>query len=144
MLKKIIALALLCLMIAVTAFSQTNLSYCLCARAIVLNQCPCTETPEFSKYSSKIEKAHTEARFTNCGSCMVDLSVQLDSYISAATTDQTSKAVQSDLETHSQNTELTFVSSKPPISDQDTRGSPAPLQYPSAVPLFLRHSVFLV
>ena len=156
MLRKFTATALFCLMMVITATSQTGLRYCLCLQTVFVGDCDCEDlipSDSCAKVSPKTScccaceeqdlcEEHT-AEISLCDDCSVDLTLQLDDFttavslkiegkLSAATPSFTSPPFQIEIPTS--------ISHR---STNRTRGPPAYLVV-SPVPLFIRHSVFLV
>ncbi|MFT6861609.1 MAG: hypothetical protein ACJAVK_000161 [Akkermansiaceae bacterium] len=156
MLRKFTASVLICLMMAVTATSQTGLRYCLCFQTIFVGDCDCEKqipsdrcagvSPETSCCCACSEEDHPEeevAEISLCNNCTVNLTLQLDHFTTAVHSEIMGKLSPATSSFPSPLYQIEIPTSIRHCSTYRTRGPP-PYTVVSLVPLFIRHSVFLV
>jgi len=150
MVRKITAITLLLLMTATTVMSQRGLRYCLCLDELFVGECECAE---FVPSDSFVDSCHSDACCSEGDvedgieihapkDCNVDLFLEVAEYSSPH--EKKSKE-----ETIFKPIFLPLIEAitMAPIklrSVNGPRGPPPLLVTASSVPLFLRHSVFLV
>jgi hypothetical protein len=151
---KLTAFFLICLMGVASATSQAGLRYCLCLQTVFVGDCGCSELVSAGSCTrasadscgcsgcAKNEKAAAEMSLSK--DCSVDLSLKLDDFISAKGKQLISKSFSVRLGFVSPSNTPDFLVPARRISVHGTRGSPPPFLGVSSVPLFLRHSVFLI
>lgn len=155
MIRKLTAALLLWMMSMTVVMAQPGLRYCLCAHEIYLGECWCSKPdstnpapPTCSCECGECESSQPpgsghEACALSRG-CSLDLFLLLDEF---------SIPSPSDLSYKSENTlkpsaQLPRASLAPSLVvrdfDHDVRGPPPPLRIGPSMPLFLRHSAFLL
>lgn len=161
MFKKFAAVIQLTLMFVVVATSQPSLSYCLCADEFYLGDCVChvnvTDADASSKGCSEGCCSHStkEASDSNeptklalhtqpCTNCLVDLSLSVDDFILASV--ESAKKNDTTLLTHGIIHSVNSLATKSTFSASihAIRGSPPSIRNGHSVPLFVRHSAFLL
>lgn len=152
---KFTAACLLWMISMTTVMAQPGLRYCLCANEIYLGECRCpgagplTPDPpscscECQECESSLPSASEEETCSLLGGCSVDLFLALEEYALPSHSEPRERDhPSSDLLPH-----LPPTSADPSKifrdSDHDVRGPPPPVPSVGSVPLFLRHSVFLL
>lgn len=150
MFQKLTALLLFCLMTVASATAQAGPRYCLCFDTIYLGSCACElpspdpEAPETCCHSCG-EAAEKQTEDPDLAAfvphhCSVELALHLEQFTFAHPQDLSKKS--SDLDPAVVTPEHQAFKISSHRSPRQTRGPPPPL--PATVPLFLRHSVFLV
>lgn len=156
MLHKFTALILACLMLVVTTTSQAGLSYCLCDQTIFLGDCPCTNTSTKSSSDPQTNQCTTchgckkkappqnTADISPCDNCHFSLDWKLDQYLPQPSADF--KTTPDSLLKSALHTSTTVKPLLPNTSLQaiEIRGSPPPFASTPTVPLYIRHSSFLI
>jgi hypothetical protein len=154
MYRKLTALFLICLMAVASATSQAGLRYCLCLHTVFVGDCGCSElvsvgncpraSADSCGCSGCSQNEEVAAEISLCNDCSVDLSLKLDDYTSAEGKQLISKSSFASLGFVSPSNATGFLVPARRISVHGTRGSPPPFLAVSSVPLFVRHSVFLI
>lgn len=158
MLHKFTALILSCLMLVLATTSQVGLSFCLCEKTMFVGDCPCApsstkssndhQTNQCSSGCCTKEIKHlttTQAADTPpCNNCIVSLDWKLDQC-----TPQLSLDFKTSPESQLNPTFLIGATETAPLPNTslqaiEIRGSPPPLATSPTVPLYIRHSVFLI
>ena len=154
MLQKLTATLLLFLMMAASATSQAGVKYCLCFQCVFVDTCPCVQISH-SDYDSEDQYEHccsdcgnhqreTSTKTFQCLDCVVDLSIKMGNCTTPSSEDPSSKKSPSN----------SPISQSPdPEGNQsllvdnrahEARGSPPYQLAVRPLPLFIRHSTFLV
>ena len=167
MLHKITAAILSCLMLVVATTSQLGLNYCLCEKIIFLGDCACatptsqqTKSPPNQASSSSChccpstpeEPSSTSLTisplpYAPCGPCIVPLDWQLDDCPPQAAPDFKTNADSYLANTTPPATSITSPTTGTHPNIMEIRGSPPHAttnNTPPTVPLYIRHSVFLI
>lgn len=157
MLRKLTALFLILLMTVASATSQVGLRYCFCLETVFVGDCECAElfsTGDSTRASAESSDAcdcsgcaqneKKVAEISLCNDCSVDVPLQTDDFASARGEQILSKSFPLVLGFISPSNTADFLAPARRSSVHGTRGSPTPFVAVSAVPLFIRHSVFLV
>lgn len=155
MTRKFTAAFLLWMMSMTTIMAQPGLRYCLCADEIYLGDCRCPEPSspapnppscscECDECGSSQPSASEHQVCAQPGGCSVDLFLNLEKYSLPSPSDVREKADASPgsspcLHPDSLTPSIIFRN-----SNHDVRGPPPPDPTANSVPLFLRHSVFLL
>lgn len=157
MLRKLTALFLILLMTVASATSQAGLRYCFCLETVFVGDCECAElfstgdstgasaeSSDACDCSGCAQNEKTVAEISSCNDCSVDVPPQPDDFASARGEQIPSKSFPLFLGFISPSNTADFTAPARRISVHETRGSPTPFIAATAVPLFIRHSVFLV
>lgn len=135
-------------MTATTVMSQRGLSYCLCLEELFVGSCECAEpvssTPTCHKDSCcDEEKAQSQVDAPSCiDDCVVSLFVDLADYSNFHKSEENQRTLPTLVFISA--TEATPVVVPAPAASHQTRGPPPRLVIAPAVPLFIRHSVYLI
>lgn len=152
MIRKLTATVLFCLMMVATATSQAGLRYCLCFHTVSAGDCECEELVEAGICPLGNEKSPDlglgqEKKDSSLLSyedpCSSALSAVLGEYLQLQNPQILAKNSAPTLTYISSGYQDDLPSPKLNSSVNGTRGSPPYLAI-SSVPLFLRHSVFLI
>jgi len=159
MVLKLTASVLLGLMMVVTATSQAGVRYCLCLQTILIGDCACHELVSPEKRPGKgadaggccectakggsiaVEKQEAENPLGN--DCCIKLTVEINDFTTSGGLEFSAKFSPTPVLISSPSSEIGIPAVVRNCSLNQTRGPPRLSVVPS-VPLFLRHSVFLV
>lgn len=154
MLQKLTATLLLFLMMAASATSQAGVKYCLCFQSVFVDACPCVqishsdhdcedEDEDFCSDCGNHQQENPTKTF-QCLDCVVDLSIKIGNYTTPSSEDPSSKKSPS-YNPISQSPDPEGNQSSPVDNRaHEARGSPPPQLAVRPLPLFIRHSTFLV
>ncbi|MGJ8655785.1 MAG: hypothetical protein ACSHX6_04975 [Akkermansiaceae bacterium] len=155
MLHKFTALILSCLMLVLATTSQVGLNFCLCDKIMFLGDCPCelttmepssdqcTSCNGCSNKSTPPSTLHT-SDISPCDNCVVSLDWELDQCVPQPSVDfKTSPDSLLNALYFVANT-TTSVTPNAFLQPVEIRGSPPELMACPSVPLYIRHSVFLI
>jgi len=152
MLRKFTASVLLLLTMAVTATAQPGLNWCLCLHTVFVGECECEELALTGECSIQNTGASCDCNSVStrestelgpCDDCSIDLSFEIDDFLSGAFGEILSKP--SNLDFHpSLPPHVADVLASVSLSEANATRGPPPFLVVSPVPLFIRHSVFLV
>lgn len=156
MVRKLTALFLFSLMMVATATSQAGLRYCLCLETLFVGECECSELVSAGDCPRTFTKAGDSCECSGCeiseeptaetslrNDCLIDLTFQMGDFSGAAGGDGIGKSASVDLGVIFSSYSTEFSAPARCSSSNGTRGPP-PCRVVSPVPLFIRHSVFLV
>jgi len=156
MVRKLTALVLLGLMMVVTATSQASVRYCLCLQTVFVSDCECHEPVSAGSCSRKNAEANGPCNCSEIDSddgkstgislsedCVIDLTVAIGDYPNSKEFAVSGKISSASLLVFSPSSKVDIPTFVRNYSLTGTRGPPRLLMAPP-VPLFLRHSVFLV
>lgn len=155
MVRKLTATFLFFLMMVASA-TQAGLRYCLCLETIFVSDCECSElvsagdcsgastkTSDSCECSRCEQIGETTAEASLCDDCSIDLRLQIDDYTGAAGAEGTGKSASVDVGVIFSSYSADIPATVRKGSIYGTRGPP-PYKVVPSVPLFIRHSVFLV
>lgn len=164
MARKLTAIVLFSLMVVVTATSHSAVRYCLCQEALFVGDCAChpsispdstdacsatsagdndccSECPEKDSEEGESKK---EAQTFQSHDCSIVLFIEIDQFTISEAPGPSKKQPTSSFLINSPGPETALSISDLNRSLNGTRGPPPLLAMTPSVPLFLRHSVFLV
>lgn len=162
MFRKLTAVIQLMLMLVVVATSQPSLSYCLCAHEFHVGDCPCNQevtggndelltTSEHSTCSKgccsqQSEKTETQPSFQPqpCNDCVVNLSIDVDDYTLGSVVINKGSCDHLDTPDCANAVDLLITNNTFDTSIYGIRGSPLSSLRAQSVPLFVRHSAYLL
>lgn len=154
MLQKLTATLLLFLMMAASATSQAGVKYCLCFHSVFIDACPCVQISH-SDHDCEDKDEHccsdcgnhqqeTSTKTFQCLDCVVDLSIKIGNYTTPSSEDPSSKKCPPNnpisQSPYSEGNQSSPVDNRA----HEARGSPPPQLAVRPLPLFIRHSTFLV
>lgn len=154
MVHQLTAAVLLALMTLVTATSQQGLNYCVCLEEVLVGSCECpVETQDTTEpccshldHSETCDDQDSAGNHTlKCGSrdCLVSLYFETDDFQNSIQELRVSPENSGDISS-SQSDHSFALSAVFPCKANEKRGPPGREPFPTSVPLFVRHSVFLL
>ena len=154
MLLKLTATLLLFLMMAASATSQAGVKYCLCFHSVFVDACPCVQISH-SDHDCEDQDEHccsdcgnhqqeTPTKTFQCLDCIVDLSIKIGDCTTPSIEDPSSKKSPSNSPISESPDPEGNQSSPVDNRAHEARGSPPPQLAVRPLPLFIRHSTFLV
>ena len=149
MLHKFTATILSCLMLVVATTAQVGLNYCLCAQTVFAGDCPCAlvaEEPvkDGCDSCSNCSEESTSEESIPCDDCNVTIDWELDQCV-PQTGSSLKVASSFSIDADCLVGEILLLEATDRFTDSvKARGSPPPCLTSPTVPLYVRHSVFLI